>query len=77
MPKSPSERLKQNVQQDNQRTTANKRMCSTLLELVENEKIDNDYDKEFIERVNTLLTQGKVLSENQEKYLEKCFHDKY
>ncbi len=52
-------------------------MAAKLYELVENDRIDNDFDVRFITNVHARINAGLPLSEKQENYLEECFHNKY
>lgn len=52
-------------------------MATKLYELVENDRIDNDFDVRFITNVHARINAGLPLSEKQENYLEECFHNKY
>ena len=59
------------------REEANRFMASKLMEMVENDKINSDYDRDFICSCMARINAGIPLSDNQEVYLEKCFHHKY
>ena len=75
--KTMKERLAKQQEVLTQKDRANKHMCKVLMEMIDNEKIDNEYDVEFIQKVNGKLKFGIPLSEKQEAYLEKCFNIKY
>lgn len=61
----------------NEKDEANRFMAAKLLEMVENDKIDSDYDCGFIRSVMVRINSGLPLSEKQEAHLEKCFHERY
>lgn len=59
------------------RDKGNRFMASKLLEMVENDKINSDYDCNFIRSCISRLDQGLPLTEKMNEYLNKCFYDKY
>lgn len=59
------------------REKANRVMAAKLYELVENDRIDNEYDVRFITNVHARINAGLPLSDKQENYLDECFHNKY
>jgi len=75
--KSMRERLKERAATENSVMKSNREMAKRLLEMVENDKIDNDFDVGFIRSVHAQLAMGRSLSEKQQAHLDKCFHDKY
>lgn len=64
-------------QQMEARAKAHRFMAVKLYEMVEHDKISDDYDKRFITNVHARIGAGLPLSDKQEAYLEKCFHEKY
>ncbi len=61
----------------NEKEKANLHMVNYLFQLVENDRITDAYDRGFITRMRNLVHNGLELSDRQEAYLEKCFHEKY
>jgi len=60
-----------------QREKAMRLMAAKLYEMVENDRIDNEYDVRFITNVHARINAALPLSDKQENYLEECFHNKY
>ena len=60
-----------------EREKANRYMIAKLHEMLENDKIQDEYDQGFITSIYARINAGLPLSEKQEAYLEKCFHEKY
>jgi hypothetical protein len=75
--KSIKDRLKEKNLMETTKTKSQRRMASTLLEMVENEKITSDFDCGFIRNVVARLDKGLPLTEKQEEHLDKCFHERY
>ena len=71
------QRRKEREVLNKKRDHANKFMASKLMEMVENDKIDNEFDEGFIRSVHARIASGCFLTDKQEAYLEKCFHHKY
>jgi len=59
------------------REKANKFMVAKLFEMFENGEIQDEYDCGFISSMNYRINAGLPLTDRQEAYLEKCFHEKY
>lgn len=59
------------------REKANRLMVVKLYEMVEYDKIQDEYDRGFISSMNYRIGAGLPLTDKQEAYLEKCFHEKY
>lgn len=71
------ESRKQREAELDQKDKANIIMAAKLHELVENDKITDDFDIGFINSIYSRTRAGMSLTEKQIAYLEKCFHDKY
>jgi hypothetical protein len=69
--------LHQNKVRDDKVFQANRFMVSKLMELLENDKIWNEYDRGFIERINNMILTEQPLSENQQEHLDLIFHHRY
>lgn len=72
-----AEERKQREAELDQKDKANVFMAAKLHELVENDKITDDFDIGFINSIYSRTRAGMPLTENQERYLEKCFNVKY
>lgn len=71
------ERMEAESKLRNEKDEANRFMAAKLLEMVDNDKIDSDYDCGFIRNVMARINSALPLSDKQEAHLEKCFHCKY
>lgn len=69
--------MKDNRVRDEKVYKANRFMIGKLMELLENDKIWNEYDQGFIERVNELLLTDQPLSTKQQEHLDEIFHNRY
>lgn len=56
---------------------ANRFMLKTLIELLDNDKIDSEYDQNFLRSCAARFYADLPLSDKQQAYLEKIFHHKY
>jgi len=75
--KSCGDTIRQLQKKYDEKDKANRKMISYLSELLENDKITNDYDKDFIRSVEARINQDIPLSEKQQAHLDKCYHDRY
>jgi len=60
-----------------QKEGANRKMLAYLMELLENDKIDNPYDQEFIRSVEARMNADLPLTIKQQEHLDRCYHDRY
>lgn len=76
-PKSMKDQVKKLSERVKKQEEANRFMVKRLFELLDNDKIDSEYDQQFITNCAARVYGDIPLSEKQQTYLDKIFHNKY
>lgn len=75
--RSMKDKVQRLSQATKQQEEANRFMVKKLFELLENDKIDSEFDQGFVRSCVARIYAEKPLSDKQQAYLEKIFHNKY